>query len=1360
MKGIYVQQGASLVMLMGICIGGMLFSAYGDYPNNYNYRSHSFSKGVDIGDPVSGNAGMYYFSLPLLNLGGPMPLYFTLYYRMDQWPAEEMYSHFESNLNPVLEWLLPSLTQPPKIQVYLRNGDRPRFNGDGLGNWTLNTGSSIPYVLLETGAVGDYGYYYLLDPAANYLYIFRKVPLPYPEARSNQMVCLYVMDRNGNRHTYTYSGSLIPSRVEDGLGRYIDYTLASGGSYGKLERVTDQAGRSILLTREMIPSDCSSIVLRSVTDPMGNVTTFTYGGCESFETNPIVSVLNPQGNTHYVQTVASTMLYAETYKRVSSQTDAYGNASALSYATGTNRITETRADETIVIYEHFYNDGLPKKITDAAGNSIELAQTANEQIASIKDRIGDSSSFAYHASGKPSSVTNAKGNTISYTYTVQTQTFVNPANSEEVTFTFHNLTRVDYPDNTYETFTHDARGNVLTHIDRAGNTWTFTYNERGQVLTVVNPSGGTISNTYNADATLASRKDSDTGITSFGYDEYKRLNTIAFPDGNAMHMQYDLNNRPTLLSDQDDNTTALSYDANGNLIKITDTEGNDTEYEYDLMDRLVKKTNRLGHVSTLSYDIMSRLSGLTDPTGIGITFNYDTRGWMNAIIQSGETWATAYDNEGIPISHITPLGRVTGITNDSLGLPTIVTDPLDNDSIFSFDSMNRLTGVTDPNNLTTAFSFNSLGLLAGVTLPSGDKTTYAYNALGLLDYIDDLGANRWQFGYTSMGRLQTLTDPLNRKTTYAYDTLGRVAEVDFADDSAVSVTYDAKGNIIRLLYDDGTDLQYQYDGESRLIAANGLALIRDAEGKVTDTQDEGISFTAGYDDAGRLQSVQYNNGLFAVSYSYDIGPNGTGLLARVSDTLSGTQIDLSYDKDQRLRTMTLSNGEVITYTWDDADRLERLQSGNYVDVTLTADPGGRTTALDMIAPIAPVNFIEEESRVLTFDAASQITSSGYAYDGRGRVTLSPEHTFFWNDDSRLTSCDGVTLNYNGLGGLRTRTEDAVTTKYYYNYGIAMLPIVAERDSGAGQFLRYYVWTPGGRLLYMIDATDGNKVYYYHFDQIGNTIALTNSNGDLVDSYAYDPYGRLVAHQGNITQPFTYCGAWGVRQEGQSGVIYQMRERYYHALSSRFISPEPIWPQLDNPKALNPYQYAGADPANYIDPNGLSCEEVNLLEAQRFWQFPIGGMKGYSASKFADVDYVKAYQSGGREAMIAALGWCLDDDLLDSYEQTAKNVIANAANEKVLWGFAEMLGVDHPDFPRPKKFLGKRKTFSEYTVQLSPKDAKSDMLIVMPKNNSRPEYHSIWSDIIHPGFKLSSSLFDRRPVWFFGSAIKRYNSITD
>jgi len=144
----------------------------------------------------------------------------------------------------------------------------------------------------------------------------------------------------------------------------------------------------------------------------------------------------------------------------------------------------------------------------------------------------------------------------------------------------------------------------------------------------------------------------------------------------------------------------------------------------------------------------------------------------------------------------------------------------------------------------------------------------------------------------------------------------------------------------------------------------------------------------------------------------------------------------------------------------------------------------------------------------------------------------------------------------------------MSTRFFYNYAIGLAPIVAEKNDTTNQFRRFYVWTPGGVLLYMIDATEGNKVSFYHFDRTGSTLALTDRNGMVTDAYAYGPYGEVLAHQGRSDQPFTYQSRWGVRQEGSSGTLYHLRARYYDATTARFMSRDPIWPQLGTPKEVN------------------------------------------------------------------------------------------------------------------------------------------------------------------------------------------------
>lgn len=192
----------------------------------------------------------------------------------------------------------------------------------------------------------------------------------------------------------------------------------------------------------------------------------------------------------------------------------------------------------------------------------------------------------------------------------------------------------------------------------------------------------------------------------------------------------------------------------------------------------------------------------------------------------------------------------------------------------------------------------------------------------------------------------------------------------------------------------------------------------------------------------------------------------------------------------------------------------------------------------------------------------------------------------WDVASRLIAADSAQIAYDGLNEILKQTASGITTHYYHNRAFEPASIVAEHNDTTGTFVRYYVWTPGGGLLYAIDVASGNKPRYCHFDRIGSTLALTDENGNATDAYAYTPFGRIVRRQGISTQPFTFVGRHGIRQQGAEGTIYQMRARYYDACSGRFLTRDPVWPELSDARKINPYAYAGNDPVGRIDINGL------------------------------------------------------------------------------------------------------------------------------------------------------------------------------
>jgi len=220
---------------------------------------------------------------------------------------------------------------------------------------------------------------------------------------------------------------------------------------------------------------------------------------------------------------------------------------------------------------------------------------------------------------------------------------------------------------------------------------------------------------------------------------------------------------------------------------------------------------------------------------------------------------------------------------------------------------------------------------------------------------------------------------------------------------------------------------------------------------------------------------------------------------------------------------------------------------------------------------------------------SQISSTNYSYDSLGRLTNSPIGKISRDAASRITEICSIKISYNGLGNISKFVQNGLTNNFYYNYAISSAPPV-ENDNF------YFVYTPAGSLLYLIDKTNENKIYYFHFNRIGSTIMLTDETGNVSDSYAYTPFGKLLKHSGNLLQPFTFIGKRGVISLNTNN-IYNMRARWYDAASARFMSREPIWPQLNNPNALNPYQYSGNNPVNFSDSTGTIYEkEIESMQA--------------------------------------------------------------------------------------------------------------------------------------------------------------------
>ncbi len=1179
-------------------------AGFSGLPATGNGSTRSEEKPVNVGDPIAATNGAYHFRLPLVDLGGPMPLTADLRYRSDL-------HHTGIATIQHRFWWSPYSSISPNVEqngiayttIQLPNGNLVSFkkienvwqlvdDNEDIGIVVLeNNASPIPYQLIETT-----NWFYLIDPNAGNVYLY--------ESFITSGIIKAIIDRNGNTHTYLYNNgiSLPPTSVEDGLGRHLDFTYTAGnpGTFELfIKTITDFNNRQWTFTYEPEATDnVNQLTLRSITDPLNQVHTFHYAGANQ-PGNRMVRLEMPAGNSPFQQTYSPRNLNQSVDERVTGQTDAYSSARTLTYDNNKNEVTVTEPDTGVWKYESYGHHSVIKSIVDPNNDTIEYTKNNNDQLIGITDRESRSWTTTYHAqSGKIAAITDPEGRTTSWTYQANNQPIVNPFESEQITATFYDVSRIDYPDGTFVSFVYDSHGNILSLTDRGSHQETFTWNDRGQILTHTNVRSGVETFTYNNDGTLATYTDTDTGVSSYNYDVHKRLTEIVRPDStNEIPMRitiaYDEIDRITAITDENGNTRTFAYDANGNVTSIGDPETNLSISGYDLMDRLTTITDRRNKTTHIGYDVMSRVDSITTPAGVSFNFVYDRLNRLTQMTNAGKSWQFGYNREGELTSIKSPLNRTITVEHNRTGDVTGITNALNQKTRYEYDAMRRQTKSIDPLGRTIANTYDNLGRLIGTALNDATNhraltAAFTRDDNGKLTSLTDANGEIWNFSYTAMRRLQSITDPLSHTWTYAYDDRGRLTEVNFPTSEVLTNSYDAVGNLTREQYTDGPDLVYTYDNNDRLTSGNDLVLSRDAEERIISTTTlGGIAFGAEYDDDGRLSKASYNNNLFSVIYNYDAA---TGLLLRVHDDLVNGEVTMQYDDDRRLIGMTRSSGINTSFDYDAAGRIKRRQDGDFIDLQYHYDAAGQVTGIDMDVPLAPASHIGDNITDFTFDAASQITTTGYQYDERGRRTADPTRTYEWDGKSRLIKVGDTELSYNVLGDLIARKSGGVTTHFHHNNAIIRNPIVAEQDADTSVFSRYYVWSPQGTLLYGIDAGSTNSVFFYHFDKIGTTIALTNGDGSVSDAYAYDPFGRLLQHTGSSTQPFLFVGKSGVRSEGANGLLYQMGRRYYDATTQSFLIREPLWPRTDRVMDLNPYLYARNAPHIFIDPNGTQSED--------------------------------------------------------------------------------------------------------------------------------------------------------------------------
>jgi RHS repeat-associated protein len=620
-------------------------------------------------------------------------------------------------------------------------------------------------------------------------------------------------------------------------------------------------------------------------------------------------------------------------------------------------------------------------------------------------------------------------------------------------------------------------------------------------------------------------------------------------------------------------------------------------------------------VSGYAYDAAHRLTSSTDALS--------------------NTTSYAYDAAGNRTSMTDPLNHTTSYAYDAINRQTSVTDALNHTTSYGYDAGNNRTGVTDALNHTTATSYDAQGRVLSVTDALSHTTSYAYDLAGRQTSETDPDNNTTGYAYDAANRLTTVTDPLNHTTSYAYDAANRKTSMTDRD---------------------GRTTNYGYDNDNRRTSetwVNGGYTANwtyDAAGQLTVASDASSAYAYGYDNAGRLTSVD-NNGTPSVprvvlSYGYDVFNNRTSLTDGLGGALSygydgdnrltslglslggaaNSSLTLGYDAASRLSSVSrsVSSGGITvntSYGYDNANRLTGITHSNgFTQATLSSftygfDAANRLTSYS--GPDGSLGYGYDNTNQLTGVTGSQGLS--YSYDANGNRTMAGYHT----TANELTSDPTYNYTYDAEGNLitQTRVSDGQVTSYSWDLHNRLTEVVVKDSHNTVLNDEKFTYdVNGNRLVVWLNGTqqtwtvyDGQNPYLDFSGggtlterYLANPKALDQlfarvTPGGTVNWYLTDNLGsirQIVDSSANVLDALTYdpFGAVVSESNAANGDRFKFAggeqdavtgANHFGARYERTADGRFI---SQDPTGLgpdsDPYRYVDNNPTDATDPSGL------------------------------------------------------------------------------------------------------------------------------------------------------------------------------
>jgi RHS repeat-associated protein len=976
--------------------------------------------------------------------------------------------------------------------------------------------------------------------------------------------------------------------------------------------------------------DSSTLLDDSVTNPDDNVTSYTYDdeGNTLTKTNALDETWSYSYNDFNEVTCAAEPMAADPCSALSPP-------SAITAGTATITPPDS-APPKYVTYSEYDTDGNPIYATtgdygpgdDSASQSRTTYDLYDGQSVTLDD-VEDACTTSAPSSELPCATINADGVVTQLTYDDEGDVATSSTPDGNADDQLSKVTS-GYNDDGERTSVVAPNGN-LSGANAANFTTVTTYNDDGEPTAVTQGGGG--------GATVTAR------TIEYGYDAVGNTTSTTDAKGYTTDYVYDADDEQTLVTDPDDNAALTCYDGDGNVAQTVPAVGvaDDsltnascpTDYPTDYGDRLASDA------TTYAYNSLGEKTTVTSPAPPGLSgyestlYTYDPAGQLtlataaptsNSEDAANDVTAYTYNDAGELLTTMSGYGSDTAATQsycyDRNGDTSASVAPDGNTS--SVATCSGSSPYETSSGYQTGYLYDSLGELVTQTAPEtsaapdGQETSYTYDPAG---------------------NQLTVVNPDGVTATSTFTPLNHVATVSYSDDTPdVSYAYDANSN--RTAMDDASgSSSFTYDPFDELASTTDGAdtttsYLHDLDGEVTGityplggvaTWADTDTVNYGYDHADELTSVEDFNG-----HTSDLTNSGDGLPTALTLGASGDTLSTDYAANDAPTSITLSEGSTLqefaysdvpsgaiasetdtpssdlspaAYAYDAQSRVTQETPGTDSANYYAKDASGNLTTIPTGASAT-----HDDSSELTSSVLSD-TTTDYTYDASGNRTQesvddSATVSASFNGANELTSYSNAVANtssatYDG-DGLRTSatstpTGGGETTQSFVWNTTTSVPVLLMDSTNA------YIYGPNGTPFEQVNLSTGT-IHYLVADVLGSVRGVVSSAGSLAASTSFDAWGNPQTDGGlNTYTPFGFAGGY----TDPTGLLYFIN-RYYDPATGQFVSVDPMVNVTNQP-----YAYAGDDPVNAIDLNGLDCGLFSFACAA--YDATAGGVKNVTAA---------------------------------------------------------------------------------------------------------------------------------------------------